>query len=180
MYTSHISIEMCYISLNSPSTSEFLVNAMDAAELRQSVRRARRWAAPPPASPAPPSLTGSPRDSDDDEVGGVRYKLEWIRYICLAGSTHVPSLGVDSVRGQRRPQPAVGVVRVAGHGRQKREIHQVRLRQPQRGGRRHAASWSVYITHTHTHTLIYNSLSIYAATRGDSLNNLANTRLNGK
>nr|XP_032525667.1 uncharacterized protein LOC116776567 isoform X3 [Danaus plexippus plexippus] len=48
--------------------SEFLVNAMDAAELRQSVRRARRWAAPPPASPAPPSLTGSPRDSDDDEV----------------------------------------------------------------------------------------------------------------
>ncbi|CAG9576897.1 unnamed protein product [Danaus chrysippus] len=43
--------------------SEFLVNAMDAAELRQSVRRARRWAAPAPAS-----LTGSPRDSDEDEV----------------------------------------------------------------------------------------------------------------
>ncbi|XP_050358396.1 mitogen-activated protein kinase-binding protein 1 isoform X3 [Nymphalis io] len=39
--------------------SEFLVNAMDAGELRQSLRRARR--APPCAS-----LSGSPHDSDDE------------------------------------------------------------------------------------------------------------------
>ncbi|CAH0713016.1 unnamed protein product, partial [Brenthis ino] len=39
--------------------SEFLVNAMDAAELRRSVRR---------RAPAPADLSGSPHDSDEDEV----------------------------------------------------------------------------------------------------------------
>ncbi|XP_041971032.1 mitogen-activated protein kinase-binding protein 1 isoform X2 [Aricia agestis] len=53
--------------------SEFMVTAMDAAELRQSVRRSKRWAAPttPAATPTPTiatSLSGSPHDSEDDEV----------------------------------------------------------------------------------------------------------------
>ncbi|CAB3257466.1 unnamed protein product [Arctia plantaginis] len=48
---------------------EFMVNAMDAEELRQSMRRSKRWTAdtrldiPPQAS-----LSGSGHDSDDDEV----------------------------------------------------------------------------------------------------------------
>ncbi|XP_075988863.1 WD repeat domain 62 isoform X2 [Anticarsia gemmatalis] len=48
---------------------EFMVNAMDAEELRQSMRRSKRWAGetrldiPPQAS-----LSGSGHDSDDDEV----------------------------------------------------------------------------------------------------------------
>ncbi|CAG4949343.1 unnamed protein product [Parnassius apollo] len=57
---------------------EFMVNAMDVEELRQSVRRAKRWPAdaprlqlpPAPRAPhAPPAdLSGSGHDSDDDEV----------------------------------------------------------------------------------------------------------------
>ncbi|XP_045770554.1 mitogen-activated protein kinase-binding protein 1 isoform X6 [Maniola jurtina] len=52
------------------TASKFMVNAMDQLELRQSVRRARRWGAENrldiPAASA--SLSGSPHDSEDDEV----------------------------------------------------------------------------------------------------------------
>lgn len=52
--------------------SEFMVNAMDAEELRQSVRRSKRWKAEAPRlelpAPATTSLSGSGHDSDDDEV----------------------------------------------------------------------------------------------------------------
>ncbi|XP_052749074.1 mitogen-activated protein kinase-binding protein 1 isoform X7 [Galleria mellonella] len=50
---------------------EFMVNAMDAEELRQSVRRSKRWKAESPRLELPPSgtsLSGSGHDSDDDEV----------------------------------------------------------------------------------------------------------------
>ncbi|XP_053622214.1 mitogen-activated protein kinase-binding protein 1 isoform X6 [Plodia interpunctella] len=50
---------------------EFMVNAMDAEELRQSVRRSKRWKADSPRLELPPSgtsLSGSGHDSDDDEV----------------------------------------------------------------------------------------------------------------
>ncbi|XP_013176440.1 PREDICTED: mitogen-activated protein kinase-binding protein 1-like isoform X2 [Papilio xuthus] len=49
---------------------EFMVNAMDAEELRQSVRRSKRWRAQSPRLDLPPaaSLSGSGHDSDDDEV----------------------------------------------------------------------------------------------------------------
>ncbi|XP_023955304.2 mitogen-activated protein kinase-binding protein 1 isoform X6 [Bicyclus anynana] len=52
------------------TASKFMVNAMDQLELRQSMRRARRWGADNrldiPAASA--SLSGSPHDSEDDEV----------------------------------------------------------------------------------------------------------------
>ncbi|XP_069356780.1 uncharacterized protein Wdr62 isoform X2 [Maniola hyperantus] len=52
------------------TASKFMVNAMDQLELRQSVRRARHWGAENrldiPAASA--SLSGSPHDSEDDEV----------------------------------------------------------------------------------------------------------------
>ncbi|CAH2056230.1 unnamed protein product, partial [Iphiclides podalirius] len=50
---------------------EFMVNAMDAEELRQSVRRSKRWKAESPRLELPPvatSLSGSGHDSDEDEV----------------------------------------------------------------------------------------------------------------
>ncbi|XP_013143340.1 PREDICTED: mitogen-activated protein kinase-binding protein 1-like isoform X5 [Papilio polytes] len=49
---------------------EFMVNAMDAEELRQSLRRSKRWRAQSPRHDLPPaaSLSGSGHDSDDDEV----------------------------------------------------------------------------------------------------------------
>ncbi|KAL4711270.1 hypothetical protein ACJJTC_019111 [Scirpophaga incertulas] len=50
---------------------EFMVNAMDAEELRQSVRRSKRWKNESPRLEIPPSgtsLSGSGHDSDDDEV----------------------------------------------------------------------------------------------------------------
>ncbi|CAK1546416.1 unnamed protein product [Leptosia nina] len=50
--------------------SEFMVTAMDATELRQSMRRSKRWTGEKPRLDLPPttSLSGSPHDSDDDEV----------------------------------------------------------------------------------------------------------------
>ncbi|XP_045508507.1 mitogen-activated protein kinase-binding protein 1 isoform X2 [Colias croceus] len=50
--------------------SEFMVTAMDATELRQSMRRSKRWAGETPRLELPPatSLSGSPHDSEDDEV----------------------------------------------------------------------------------------------------------------
>nr|XP_037875407.1 uncharacterized protein LOC101746620 isoform X2 [Bombyx mori] len=50
---------------------EFMVNAMDAEELRQSIRRSKRWKTDSPRLEIPPtttSLSGSGHDSDDDEV----------------------------------------------------------------------------------------------------------------
>ncbi|CAH0761745.1 unnamed protein product [Diatraea saccharalis] len=52
---------------------EFMVNAMDAEELRQSMRRSKRWKNDGPrleipASGTATSLSGSGHDSDDDEV----------------------------------------------------------------------------------------------------------------
>ncbi|KAI8433225.1 hypothetical protein MSG28_015303 [Choristoneura fumiferana] len=47
---------------------EFMVNAMDAEELRQSVRRSKQWAAERLALPAAASLSGSGHEEDDDEV----------------------------------------------------------------------------------------------------------------
>ncbi|XP_037300474.1 mitogen-activated protein kinase-binding protein 1 isoform X3 [Manduca sexta] len=50
---------------------EFMVNAMDAEELRQSVRRSKRWKAESPRLELPAaatSLSGSGHDSDDDEL----------------------------------------------------------------------------------------------------------------
>lgn len=49
-----------------------MVNAMDAEELRQSIRRSKRWKAESPRLELPPattSLSGSGHDSDEDEVG---------------------------------------------------------------------------------------------------------------
>ncbi|CAG4986256.1 unnamed protein product [Colias eurytheme] len=49
--------------------SEFMVTAMDATELRQSMRRSKRWAGETPRLELPAtSLSGSPHDSEDDEV----------------------------------------------------------------------------------------------------------------
>ncbi|XP_026739904.1 mitogen-activated protein kinase-binding protein 1 [Trichoplusia ni] len=49
---------------------EFMVNAMDADELRESVRRSKRWAGEARLELPPPhaKLAGTPQDSDDDEV----------------------------------------------------------------------------------------------------------------
>ncbi|XP_028173339.1 mitogen-activated protein kinase-binding protein 1 [Ostrinia furnacalis] len=64
---------MYYPGNNDEDTpGEFMVNAMDAEELRQSVRRSKRWQATgSPRLELPPggtSLSGSGHDSDDDEV----------------------------------------------------------------------------------------------------------------
>ncbi|KAL0858742.1 hypothetical protein ABMA27_011216 [Loxostege sticticalis] len=64
---------MYYPGNNDEDTpGEFMVNAMDAEELRQSVRRSKRWkATDSPRLEIPPSgtsLSGSGHDSDDDEV----------------------------------------------------------------------------------------------------------------
>ncbi|XP_022125962.2 mitogen-activated protein kinase-binding protein 1 isoform X2 [Pieris rapae] len=50
--------------------SEFMVTAMDETELRHSMRRSKRWTGETPRLDLPPatSLSGSPHDSDDDEV----------------------------------------------------------------------------------------------------------------
>ncbi|KAJ8706269.1 hypothetical protein PYW08_010895 [Mythimna loreyi] len=49
---------------------EFMVNAMDADELRESMRRSKRWAGETRLELPPPhaKLSGTPVDSDDDEV----------------------------------------------------------------------------------------------------------------
>ncbi|CAH0699577.1 unnamed protein product [Spodoptera exigua] len=49
---------------------EFMVNAMDADELRESMRRSKRWTGETRLELPPPhaKLTGTPQDSDDDEV----------------------------------------------------------------------------------------------------------------
>ncbi|XP_035456107.2 uncharacterized protein LOC118280268 isoform X7 [Spodoptera frugiperda] len=49
---------------------EFMVNAMDADELRESMRRSKRWTGEARLELPPPhaKLTGTPQDSDDDEV----------------------------------------------------------------------------------------------------------------
>ncbi|XP_063836463.1 uncharacterized protein LOC135085617 [Ostrinia nubilalis] len=64
---------MYYPGNNDEDTpGEFMVNAMDAEELRQSVRRSKRWQATgSPRLELPPggtSLSGSGHDSDDDEL----------------------------------------------------------------------------------------------------------------
>ncbi|CAH4032368.1 unnamed protein product [Pieris brassicae] len=50
--------------------SEFMVTAMDETELRHSMRRSKRWTGETPRLDLPPaaSLSGSPHDSDEDEV----------------------------------------------------------------------------------------------------------------
>ncbi|XP_047038930.1 mitogen-activated protein kinase-binding protein 1 isoform X5 [Helicoverpa zea] len=49
---------------------EFMVNAMDAEELRESMRRSKRWTGEARLELPPPhaKLSGTPQDSDDDEV----------------------------------------------------------------------------------------------------------------
>ncbi|XP_049883653.1 mitogen-activated protein kinase-binding protein 1 isoform X3 [Pectinophora gossypiella] len=107
---------------------EFMVNAMDAEELRQSVRMSRRR---PPAPAAPQaSLSGSPRDSDDDEVStpsgdnadrnplsgscesidtaGRREKYLKSAFDSLSGAEEALSQGNTSLSAQHlsRPRPA--------------------------------------------------------------------------
>lgn len=76
--------------------SEFMVNAMDATELRQSLRRARRWGGA--SDPPPASLSGSPHDSDDDEVRGkIRRRRE--RGDLLARLNNCRGLCIGKARG---------------------------------------------------------------------------------
>ena len=71
LFHTHYS-KLCNIFLMnlSPFSREFMVNAMDAEQLRESMRRSKRWAGdvrlelPPPHA----KLGGTPVDSDDDEV----------------------------------------------------------------------------------------------------------------
>ncbi|XP_050678210.1 mitogen-activated protein kinase-binding protein 1 isoform X3 [Leptidea sinapis] len=58
-----------YPGNNDDTPGEFMVTALDAAELRQSMRKAKRWGTDGPRLDLPTtSLSGTPHDSDDDEV----------------------------------------------------------------------------------------------------------------